>query len=198
MVFVFDLDDCLCRLRESLHSAIKKTTGMDIHWTEWNSYDLSSVYGTSSDLLLQAFIKGEALENAEMEPDAKNIIGLAKEAGHRTVILTARAWHPKGSELTENLLKSSSVIPDELIVIPLGVSKADFLSKLGKVSAVLDDHADHLDAFKAAGVNRTFLMTRPWNERRHGHERVNSLKELAGKMEWEFLYEKKENQEGSK
>jgi hypothetical protein len=40
MTIIFDLDDVLANLRESLYQTLTQVTGVDLHWRHWQHYAL--------------------------------------------------------------------------------------------------------------------------------------------------------------
>lgn len=176
----FDMDEVLVNIRDKMQETLHYLTGSDIHWTEWSCYDLTKIYNATLPDIFEAFKEHNVLESAKVEPYVHDAIKHIKNSGYKTAIITARGWHEDGEYITRKFLKDNDIFVDELMVVKLGESKNDALSKLGNVEFFIDDHLDHIKNADIAGVVKTpIIMNRPWNDCQHPYRRVSNLKEFA-------------------
>ena len=79
----FDLDDVLANLRDSMMTMLRERTGKNIHWKQWQSYELGPLYGTSSEEIMEWVLEDKVLEAATLEPYARHAVEAARERGFR-------------------------------------------------------------------------------------------------------------------
>jgi len=181
---VFDLDDTLANLREHLMAALNRRTGLQVHWTEWRRYELVSVYGVAVEQILAWVLEDEVLESATLEPHAHDAVTVAREAGYRVAVVTARGWHPRGERITREWLERQGLTVDDVHLVPAFGSKAHVLARLGQVGHYIDDHAGHLHPARVVpGVRKTYLLDRPWNWEDTTLRRVRGLDEFVRILE---------------
>lgn len=174
----FDMDEVLANIREPMCEAINKETGSNIHWKEWKTYNLAEVYEKEIDLK-DVLTRHQVIENATMEPFARDAIAHAKGLGYRVAIVTARGWHDFAREITIDWLEQRDIEVDRVEIVPHKGSKCETLKKIGPVKYFIDDHVDHIinaKASKSARIN--ILRDRPWNRANSSEIRVHSLKEI--------------------
>jgi 5'(3')-deoxyribonucleotidase len=181
---VFDLDDVLANLRDPMMTMLRQRTGKNIHWSQWQSYELGPRYGTSSDNIMEWVLEDEVLEAATLEPYARPVFEAARQNGYRIAVVTARAWHPRGEELTREWLEQHELNVDELHLVPMLGNKAAVLSDLGVVEHFIDDHLAHLyPASELPSVRQVLLVDRPWNRSDASLRRLQCLGELKTLLE---------------
>jgi 5'(3')-deoxyribonucleotidase len=181
---VFDLDDVLANLREHMMSMLIERTGRNIHWRQWQDYELSGLYRTSNEEIMHWVREDEVLEAATLEPHARDAVDAARTAGFRIAVITARAWHPRGDALTREWLRRHDLSVDELYLVPLFGDKAEVLNRLGVVEHFIDDHLAHLyPARELPGVRRVLLVDRPWNRSDETLQRLRDLSEFTALLQ---------------
>jgi 5'(3')-deoxyribonucleotidase len=181
---VFDLDDVLANLREQLMNMLRLRTGRDIHWRDWRSYKLDGLYGVSVEQILRWVMEEGVLEAAALERKAREAIEVARSAGYRIAVITARAWHPRGEVLTWQWLERHTLRVDELHLVPVFGNKSEILKRLGLVEYFIDDHLGHLyPARELAQVHRVYLLDRPWNQDDDSLHRLHNLDEFIRVLE---------------
>ncbi len=176
---VFDLDEVLVNTRHAIQNCMLSITGKDIHWRQWNTYDLVKIYGGEIGNILSVFEDHKVIEQAILEPGAKEAITHCKEMGYKVAIVTARGWHSNGMSVTEKLLSDNNINIDELRVVSSCGSKNKEMLTLGEISYFLDDHGGHIASAHEAGiVENSILRDRPWNQDYFNYKRVNNLFEF--------------------
>jgi 5'(3')-deoxyribonucleotidase len=181
---VFDLDDVLANLRDPMMTMLRQRTGKNIHWNQWQSYELGPLYETSSEKIMEWVLEDEVLEAATLEPYAKIAVEAARENGFGIAVVTARAWHPRGQGLTREWLEQHDLNVDELHLVPLFGDKAAILNDLGVVEHFIDDHLAHLyPASALPGVRQVLLVDRPWNRNDVSLRRLQCLGEFKALLE---------------
>lgn len=173
MTIVFDLDDVLANLRESLYRTLSRATGVDLHWRDWTHYDLRRHYDVGDDWLEDILIAERTMEVCQPEPGAAETTRLLIELGFELVIVTARGWHPQAETLTREWLETHRIAYDELLIVPLGADKLAALTDYDHIALAVDDHPHNTFRYQQAGIP-TLLMDRPWNADAAG-ERIYSL-----------------------
>jgi hypothetical protein len=176
---VFDCDDVLANIRELTAEVLSGLCGRSIHWNDWDTYDLSVTYGVETDRCLAAFVEHRVLERATPEPHAKETLLAASEAGLRTMVLTARDWHPDGESLTQKWLAAHDLVVDELRLVSVQASKVAALEDTDAVFFVDDNPRHVIEAEGSTHVRTPILMSRPWNRGVTVRHRIGHLGELA-------------------
>ncbi|MDJ0862569.1 MAG: hypothetical protein QNJ82_10050 [Gammaproteobacteria bacterium] len=177
---VFDLDDVLANLRDHLMNMLVRQTGHGIHWNQWHEYELGSVYQTTTERIMGWVLEHRVLESASLEPHAQPAVRTARQLGHRIAVVTARGWHPRGVQLTEEWLVANGLDVDELHLVPAFGDKSNVLRKLGRVAYFVDDHVGHLyPARTLPEVCETLLIDRPWNRKDRQIRRLFGLDEFV-------------------
>lgn len=175
---VFDVDEVVANIRDKIASVLHKVTGRDISPERWDTYDLSEIYGIDIDRCLAAFLEHEVLENATLEPGAREAIKMTRESGYRVMMLTARGWHPDGDRLTREWLSAHGIIVDELRLIPVHASKVTTLEGTNTLFFVDDNPRHIIEAEGSTSILTPVLFTRPWNRSVEVRNRIDTLKEF--------------------
>jgi len=172
-LLVIDCDDVVANIRETVAQAMMAETGQDRPWQQWDTYDLSKIYGLTN--WSSSFLEHRVLERATPEPGARLAIRTAREMGYRVMMLTARGWHPDGEALTRDWLEAHQLEVDELQIVPVDASKVQALKGVA-VEYFLDDNPRHIrEAEYADHIFNPILVSRPWNTRTTARHRVESL-----------------------
>jgi len=172
----FDLDDVLANLRDHLMVVLNRETGRDIHWRQWDRYELSGVYDLSIEQILHLVLEHGVLEAATLEPLAGAAVAASRAAGYRVAVVTARGWHPRGEALTRAWLHGYGLEVDALHLVRTFHGKAAALEALGEVAHFVDDHVGHLyPALDLPRVQAVHLLDRPWNQHDRQLHRLHGL-----------------------
>jgi len=162
MTIIFDLDDVLANLRESLYQTLTRVTGIDLHWRHWQHYDLRQHYSTIAERLDEVLVHGRTLEACHPEPGAVAVTRALHELGYELAIVTARGWHPQAEAITREWLHHHHITYDHLTVVPLGGNKLTVLTPFRDITLAVDDHPSHIARYQTLNIP-TLLMDRPWN-----------------------------------
>lgn len=205
-VCLIDLDDTLADLKEPMMKAMNAHTGKSIHWSTWADFDVSGIYEVPSEEFLQVCIDDFVLERAEIHDSTYNFMNILKRNGAYVVLITARGWHPRGGEITEEWILGHSLDVDEVIVVGEHESKAGVMAKhFDRVSFTVDDRMKHCREYKQSGiVDTTVVYTTPWNEYKTSYNpfigtydfdlRVRDLNEILFHLDWiNDNYKEKQN-----
>jgi FMN phosphatase YigB (HAD superfamily) len=161
---VFDLDDTLLDFKTQIMIAIQKEFNVRIHWKDWESYDLLSVYDLTIEEIMNAWIKHNCLENAIPLLYSNKILDVAKKMGYEIIIVSARNWHPNAREITEKWLDDYGFTYDELLLVKPSENKMSVLEKYDSFDFVVDDHIKNcIDFDKSGKFNNIFMVDLPWN-----------------------------------
>lgn len=178
-VVIFDLDDVLVNLRDSLNQALNRVTRTESDWRDWHTFDLSKIYQIPHDKVLDTILQHNVLESCTPEPGAQKALQAVHEAGFHTVILTARAWHPSGREITENFLQLHQFSYDQLVLSDLSMCKTGYMAPWNNIHLYVDDHASHVrNACNLPNVKHSLLFERPWNQQTSHDQRISDLSEI--------------------
>jgi hypothetical protein len=161
----FDLDEVILNLRDGCHAALARRLGGYPHWSQWTDFLHMEKRGVLVKQFLDMIVEECILETATIEPGAWEAINWIRDLGFRTAVVTARGYHPRGEQITNDWLEQHDIVMDEVVVVPFGKTKVDALRDLGDVAAYIDDHADHIAALHGAGVGGMLVLhDRPWNQ----------------------------------
>lgn len=179
---LFDMDDTLCNMREPLARCLNEATGKDIHWTDFNKFDMFlSHYGLESDQAFKHMMDYGVIEQCKIEPHAKEVLQAFVDHGHQIDVVTSRGWHPRARQLTEDFIQTHNLPITNLRVLPQRMSKAEYLNANFNyndrpISFFVDDNIDHVSAV----ANKCFvrfptLVHRPWNNEERKLGRTKGL-----------------------
>jgi hypothetical protein len=140
--------------RVPLCAALQSHSGMKVHWHAWAEYTWCAFYNISIERMLRIIVEDRILETMAPEAHARETLQSARRSGFRIAVVSSRAFHPRGMQLTE-----------------------DWLSK-----PFIDDYAKNVsDVAQAAASERVALLDRPWNRHERRFKRICDLHEAS---EW--------------
>lgn len=194
-VCVVDLDDTLGDLKEPMMQALNRVTGKNIHWSEWNRFDVSNIYGLTDTEMLSVLEGEYVLEQVIIHDSSYKFLNDLHGLGYYTVLVTARGWHPKGKEITEQWVSDHSLDIDELIVVGVDQSKTDVIDKFDNIVFSIDDRIKHCREYTQCGkIQHVLLYDTPWNAHMSrwnpywfGYdydERIYDLHEIIEHIDW--------------
>lgn len=176
---VFDVDDVICNFRESLFQSFKKL-GHDVHWSTWSSYRHTEIYPIKDEKDFHLHMVNHCvLENALIEENVKELFSQLKKDGYCIGLLTARAWHDNGYDITQKFIEKNNLPVDKLVISGQHMDKkSNHIGVFeGQIVAYIDDSIHHVEDFLAHNVP-AFLMDRPWNQQAQDLPRVSSLNDF--------------------
>jgi hypothetical protein len=193
-ICLVDLDDTLVDLKEPMKQALDSFTGKDIPWNKWEHFDVPSIYGVSNSEFLDACIEHEVLERAEIHAESYKFLNDLKRMDCHVVLITARGWHPRGKEVTEKYISDHELNIDELILVDVDESKAEWAKRFNKIKFTVDDRMKHCREYMKTGVvEKVMLYDAPWNSYMTKlnpfvggydyHERIKNLHHIMNHVE---------------
>ena len=176
---VFDLDDCVSDLSTPLLTALNKATGKNLTKKDWSTYYIDQLYGMSFDDVLEIMVKERVLENSKPLPGAKEALDRAV-LDHNVYVVTARAWHPNGLELTENWFDEHQMQYGKLRLAGLHQSKLELLSHMDEIDLAIDDRGSTcVDYMKSGKVKKILMVNQPWNASLADIHRIADISEAG-------------------
>ena len=176
---VLDLDGTLCNTHEAIRAALRAALGRDLACEEWTDYALAARYGITPAELHTILRLHEVLQNAAIEPGARDAILELRELGHPIGVVSGRGWHPDGIKLTRDWLSDQRLPLDFVQIVaargsfrgradPSAIEKCRAISMLtkghGPIDAYVEDFVEHLGRAHVAGLVHTpVVFSRPWN-----------------------------------
>jgi len=175
-----DIDGVLASL-EVLRETLNLDTGRELSSGDWNTYDLTSLYGISYEKIFDAFSRHDVIRRAAPLPGAQQALALLKK-DYTVHIVTHRGWHPEGLPDTRDWLAKHGMTYDTLTVVEFGKEKSEVYRGLApKFEAFFEDSLANLaDAEQSGLVNMPIVIDQPWNQHcgnkyRKGASRFQSL-----------------------
>jgi FMN phosphatase YigB (HAD superfamily) len=176
---IFDVDDVVVSYRESLYQSFK-ALGKDIHWSQWNTYKHVKIYGLKDyDEFLEHMKTYRIIENSPIEEGIFDLLHKLKEDGYSIGFLTARSWHPKAYEVTQEFIEKYKLPIDKVVIANFKGKKTDYISEFsGEIVGFLDDSIGHVEDFVTANIPNSYLMDRPWNQENVSLPRIKSYNDF--------------------
>ena len=175
---IFDLDDTLGELSIPLMHTLNKITKQDFTVADWNSFYISEMYDMTNEELFEAMIDFKLLEKMLPYADVKDVLTHLKK-NHTINIVTARAWHPDGRNITEKWFAKHQIPYDNIVICDVDKSKIDCISTIDDIVLAVDDRDTHCEDFTNYGkIKKVLMMHQPWNTKESHIERIHSIKEV--------------------
>lgn len=176
---VFDCDDVLANLRDPLEGLVSEHIGKKVSWKDWNQYEIGKVYGFDFKPICQMLVDRKTLENLKPDEAAAELIHWYRNRDYKVVVLTARGYHPRGREITQQWMIDNQLHVDDVVCIGLKENKRDYLSLMGYVENYIEDNHHHAEqAHGLPNVKEVYLLDRPWNQQISGATRVSCLRDV--------------------
>lgn len=176
----FDLDSVVADNNDLMAAVVSKEIGRTVDWRDWNGWSYYRNYGISDQRFLEICIEGRVLEDAPLAPGALEAMLALKDAGLDVACVTARAYHPRGEQVTGDWIDRLELPVDRLVVLDPSLSKRDALLAMPEVVAYLDDYLSHLYDIAGSGhPARLFVMDQPWNVGCRDFTRIFNLPDYA-------------------
>ena len=186
-IAVIDIDDTLADLRSPMCNSLNMVCESKYHWEQWTGDNtVENLYDISTDQLLSAIEDDSLLENLIPHPEVSEFMHMLHKLDYYVTFLTARAWHPRGKEITSRWLTSHNIEYDRLIVCPLEANKAEIVkTNFVNVDFTVDDSVRHCYAYaKEQSIKNVYMYDMPWNRNITDSriQRITSLTEILGHM----------------
>lgn len=176
-VIGIDLDECLLDTCSVILKHVNEKCNTDHHVEHITQYDMAKTLGIDPTLFQDVLHGTDYLRHTQPFPHAKKFIdtlksgdlsqhlGICSDEPPYIVFITHRGFRPDGFILTHDLLVEHDLIPDMLIVCPMGMNKVDVMDNLfdDNVHLIIEDQPRILHDFLEAGV-QVMKSVRPWNK----------------------------------
>lgn len=183
-VAALDIDDSLADLRNPLMHALNQYTGKDIHWNDWDVYDLAKIYGMTIPDFRACLIESDALRKAKPMEDSINFCQHLIDNNYIVLMVTARGWHPQAVELTKQWLEEYKIPYHDLYVTKLNQSKYKAIEKYGVIDLAVDDAFENIKNYKESGmVRHPVLFHHPWNKNHEYDKVIHNIMEAVEYVE---------------
>jgi len=174
---VFDLDDTLLNLHVPLINMLNQRTGRDRCPKTVETFTLEEDYGIDQPTFFKWAEESMVLESGIIHDGAVDLFKTLREQDTRIAIVTARGWHPKALQVTEDWLHLNNLVPDELHIVSMQCNKNNSTTHMKKVRLAVDDREHHVFHFSKLTKN-AFLYRQGWNKHATDHRHIDNLTQL--------------------
>lgn len=175
---VFDLDDTLCDFSYQLLLTVNEVYGKNIQMSDWNSYNIDEVLGFKVEQFFDMLRDCKVIEKCQPVTNARMVLE-AVAPNYEINIVTARAWHDQGKEITTDWFAQHGLPYDNIIVCPPGHSKIEMITHLDNVHLAVDDRDIHCVEFhECPKINKALMIDKPWNRDVKDVHRIYDIKEV--------------------
>lgn len=165
-IAILDLDDTISDLRQNLMETVAVLKGKNVHWKDWDILSMEHIYGITNDEFLEIALHTNMLERSLPHLWAARFTEELVARGYEIHILTARSWHPRGTEITRHWLGLWGIQYHKLTLCGLEYDKANYIRDMDNVAFTLDDSLRHCNSYARMQENRpeqVFVYDMPWN-----------------------------------
>lgn len=178
-IAIFDLDDTLLDLKSVIVDSLNRRTGKNLTVDDFRN-DAEYHYGVTRNDFLRIAEEDQMLQKAVPHDGIHELIQTLRQQGTKTVVVTARAWHPKALSVTQQWFDKHRIDVDEIMIVGMNDSKAEAISHMRNVRLAVDDRPDVvLDYQLRSQLNNAFLYSQHWNSHATDMKRVDSLEQLT-------------------
>lgn len=171
-VAILDIDDTLANLRDPLMVALNEYTGKDIHWNDWDAYNLAEIYGMDISDFYACLTDSDVLRKTKPLEHSAQFCQYLINNNYLVLMVTARGWHPQGTDITQQWLEKYKIPYHDLYVTKYNESKYKAIEKYGAIDLAVDDSFKHIEDYKQSGmVKHPVLFHNPWNKN-HEYDKV--------------------------
>lgn len=187
-IAILDVDDTVADMRSTLNETLNKIHGKNLHWSEWNTFNLETVYGIDSEQFLETLRKENVIERMVAHPESAAFANELKKKGYKIHMLTARKWHPRGMEVTRKWLVDNNIKFDDITVCDITDCKSSILSQAyDKIHLTVDDSLTHCRKYvENEAIENVFIYDMPWNKCNvldsSRANRINNLSQVLEKI----------------
>lgn len=159
---MLDLDDVVCDMSTELYKALTEHTGINIPVSQWNTFNLSRVYGFKPDTLFDVLKNGNVIERLKPFKDAKSSIDDLISLGVKVSIVTSRKELDPDGSITRAWLREFGISYDHLFITCHKEGKSTVAKSLRPVAVVDDSFENLIDCSPHASTS--IVVDRPWNK----------------------------------
>lgn len=185
-LFIFDIDDVICSLKENIYQALKTEYGVDHHHSLWKNYDIAKhYYNIDNKDFFNVLLKYNVLENAKIETGIIELIDYLKQENIDVMALSARGWRQDGLQITQHYFENNNINIKDIKLVTFHQQKYEVINqiKTHDIIGFIDDNAKHISlAFEHSNqVKHFYIKDQPWNTDivfDKKVQRVNNLEEV--------------------
>lgn len=174
-VVAFDLDEVLWNVNYAYVEEINKVMGTNFVLEDLKVYNMTEATGVPLEVFHNILHNTDAFARVVPCEFARELIQGIRDGSlcsyfglesrpHKVVFITHRGYRPDGAKVTFDLLKEHDLLPDELVVAPLGSSKViiadDYYGEY--MTLMFEDHPHTINDFLMSGFP-VVRSCRPWN-----------------------------------
>lgn len=177
----FDVDDVLVDTATQIHRSMLSRTQKDIPISSWENLMFTSLYqlgeGRASEMRAW-WEEDQIIEKSTLYPHTVALLGSLSNAGYRIGLITARAWHPRARELTEDFISKNKLPVSDLKLLKFDESKKELLRPHAKQTvAFIDDSTHHVKGALELNIP-SVLMRRSWNMKETEIHAIENLEQM--------------------
>lgn len=177
-IALFDLDDTLIDLKETLYHTLRMVYGERVdHWSLWGSFSVNETIGISTDELMEVCIEHKVFRKIQPNLFAPYILKDLKVRGWHVAILTAReGFVPNAYDETAAYLAKHDMPYDNLLITRHGEDKSEALGEYEKIDFTIDDQEKNCIDFQNCGkIDQIFLAALKHNKNCNRFIRLHNL-----------------------
>src|SRR5471032_1042412 len=163
---LWDVDDVVTETSPEIYRAMLKMTGRDLPWEQWQHHDFVESYGIGVERIpemIDIWHQEKILEKSKVYEGVKAAMDALVADGYKVGMITARGWHVRGREVTEDMINEERLPVSRLIVLQYVDSKAETIKNSGLlVRGFIDDTTRHALGCSQLGIP-SVLRSQPWN-----------------------------------
>lgn len=160
-----DLDDVVVDMKSFLVYAFNKEFDLQLKKEDWTEYNLMKAFDIEYDEVLDIFHKYNIIQNSKVFDYSVESIEKIKDMGFEPFCLTARGWHGDAETLTREYFEEHKIPIDNIIILPNGMNKGEYLKKSGiKAHSFIDDNFTQASSVSVSNmVDKVYLKNETWN-----------------------------------
>jgi uncharacterized HAD superfamily protein len=177
---ILDADDTLLDLKYPMCEKLNKYTGRSISCDQWNSFNITDIYGgLDIEDFYSLIINEKLLVNAVPYEGSKATLETLKEKGYKIVIISSRAYHPEAYEVTKQWFDEHELPYDRIHISGNGIKKSIYSNIYDNIVLTVDDNLENCEDFNNnCKVENVLLMNQPWNAQNQSFQRVSTIQEI--------------------
>jgi 5'(3')-deoxyribonucleotidase len=183
---ILDLDDVQADLFSLMRENLNEMMGVDKKSHDFVSFDITKIYkGLTLDRFFECLTENNIIENLIPIEGAAEATHALKDKGFVINVVTARAWHKNGLQVSADWLEKAGFHFDRIAVSCPKKGKVKVYRNIApKFNCIVDDNLENILQAEESGLFKsTYLINMPWNNKDSnyvsGLNRFNALHELA-------------------